>query len=93
MKTSIAATPQVNTLHDDSTATMPIVHDHHDSPLSNVKYGAGMLAFIVIPPLVPGTTPRIIIIGVMCLIISIYTAAGLMAAIRKRQPVRRRRMT
>ena len=100
MKTSTDSISLNNPQHDgsaslldnDSAALSPTVNDYHDSLLPNIKYGAGMLAFIVIPPLIPGITPRIIITGVMCLIISIYTVAGIMAAVRVRQPVRRRKM-
>ncbi len=106
MKTSVDSTSRVNSQHEsnasllnsDSHAPTPVVNDNHDSPWSkikygsNIKYGLGMLAFMAIPPLIPGVTTRIIIIGFMGVIISIYTAAGVMAAIRVRHPTRRRKM-
>jgi len=99
MKTSIYTTSPVNSQHDDSaslsnsdndTPTL-VVKDNDGSPMSNIKYGVGMLAFIAIPPLIPGVTIRIIIIGYMCLIVSIYMAAAIVAAIRIRHPARRRK--
>ena len=100
MKTSIDSTSLVNSQHEgsesllisNSDAPTPIVHDHLDSPLTNIKYGVGMLAFIAIPPLIPGVTTRSIIIGFMCVIVSIYTAAGIVVAIRAHHPARRRKM-
>ena len=37
-----------------------------DSLWINVWYGLGMLAFIVVPTLIPGLTVRTIIIGYVC---------------------------
>ena len=101
MKTLIDSTSPVNSQHDgsasllnsDNDASTLVVNDNHDSPMSNIKYGVGMLAFIAIPPLIPGVTTRIIIIGYMCVIVSIYMAAAIIAAIRVRHPARRRKMT
>ena len=100
MKTLIDSTSPVNSQHDgsasllnsDNDASTLVVNDNHDSPMSNIKYGVGMLAFIAIPPLIPGVTTRIIIIGYMFVIVSIYMAAAIMAAIRVRHPARRRKM-
>ena len=94
METLIDTTLLVNSPHDvsaslsnsDNDAPALVVNDNDDSPMSNIKYGVGMLAFIAIPPLIPGVTIRIIIIGYMCLIISIYMAAAIVAAIRIRHP-------
>ena len=105
MKTSIDSTSLVNSQHEGSASLLnsdndtptPVVNDDHDSPLpkikygSNIKYGLGMLAFMAIPPLIPGVTTRIIIIGFMCLIVGIYTAAGIMAVIRVRHPAHQRK--
>ena len=99
MKTSIDSISAVNSQHDgtasisnsDNDAPILVVNDEHDSFMSNIKYGAGMLAFIAIPPLIPGVTTRIIIMGYMCLIVGIYLAAAIVAAIRVRHPARRRR--
>jgi len=100
MKTLIDSTSLVNSQHDDSAsilnsdndASTLVVNDNHDSPMSNIKYGVGMLAFMTIPPLIPGVTTRIIIIGYMCVVVSIYMAVTIMAAIRVRHPARRRKM-
>ena len=99
MKTSIDPTSPVNPQQNGSTALSNcdndtpalVVNDNHDSPMSNIKYGVGMLAFLAIPPLIPGVTIRIIIIGYTCLIVSIYMAAAIVAAIRLRHPARRRK--
>jgi len=100
MKTLIDSTSLVNSQHDgsasllnsDNDASTLVVNDNHDSPMSNIKYGVGMLAFIAIPPLIPGVTMQTIIIGYMCVIVSIYMAAAIIAAIRVRHPARRRKM-
>ena len=97
MKTLIDSTSPVNSQHDgraslsnsDNDATTLVVNDDHDSFMSNIKYGLGMLAFIAIPPLIPGVTTRIIIMGYMCVIVGIYLAAAIVAAIRARHPARR----
>ena len=99
MKTSIVSTSLVNPQYDasasllnsNSGAPTAVVNDNHNSPLPNIKYGVGMLAFMAIPPLIPGITTRIIIISFMCVIVGIYTAAGIMAAIRVRHPARQRK--
>ena len=98
MKTSIDLTSPINSQLDgneslsnsDNDTPTRVVNDHDDSPMSNIKYGVGMLAFIAIPPLIPGVTIRTIIIGYMCLIVSIYTVAAIVTAIRIRHPTRRR---
>mgnify|MGYP001815782792 CR=1 FL=1 len=94
MKTSIDATSPVHYQYDgsaslsnsDNDTPALFVNNNDDSPMSNIKYGVGMLAFIAIPPLIPGVTIRIIIIGTRCLLVSIYTAAAIAAAIRIRHP-------
>jgi len=101
MKTLIDSTSPVNSQHDGSASLLNsgndaptlVVNDNDDSFMSNIKYGVGMLAFIAIPPLIPGVTTRIIIMGYMCLIVGIYLAAAIVAAIRERQPVRRVKRT
>jgi len=100
MKTLIDSTSLVNSQHDgsasllnsDNDASTLVVNDNHDSPMSNIRYGVVMLAFVATPPLIPGVTTQIIIVGCMCLIVSIYMAATVLAAIRVRHPARRRRM-
>ena len=99
MKTSIDSTSPVNPQHDsseslsnsDNDTPTRVVNGNDDSPMSNIKYGVGMLAFIAIPPLIPGVTIRILIIGYMCSIVSIYTVAAIVTAIRIRHPSRRRK--
>jgi hypothetical protein len=99
MKNLIDTTIPLNPQHDgsasssnsDNDAPTLVVNDDHDSFMPNIKYGVGMLAFIAIPPLIPGVTIRIIIMGYMCVIVGIYLAAAIMAAIRVRHPARRRK--
>lgn len=101
MKTLIDSTSPVNSQHDgsasllntDKDAPTLVVNDNDDSYMSNIKYGVGMLAFIAIPPLIPGVTTRIIIMGYMCLIVGIYLAAAIVAGIRERHPARRVKRT
>jgi len=59
-----------------------------DSLWSNIKYGLGMLAIIVIPPLIPGTSVRTLIMAYMAVVIGIYLVAGIIAAARARHPTR-----
>ena len=99
MKNLIDTTIPLSPQHDgsssssnsDNDAPTLVVNDDHDSFMPNIKYGVGMLAFIAIPPLIPGVTIRIIIMGYMCVIVGIYLAAAIMAAIRVRHPARRRK--
>jgi len=64
MKSLIDTASPVNSQHDgsaslsnsDNDALNLVVNDNDDSPISNIKYGVGMLAFIAIPPLIPGAT-------------------------------------
>ena len=110
MKNSIDSSTLVNPHYEDSAALLnsnseeptPVVNDNHDSSWpkikygSNILYGVGTLAFMAILPLIPGFSARVIIIGIMCAIVSIYTLAGIMAVIRVRHkaphPARRRKM-
>jgi hypothetical protein len=99
MKTLIDSTSPVNSQQDgsvslsnsDNNAPTLIVNDNDDSFMPNIKYGVGMLAFIAIPPLIPGVTMRIIIMGYMCVIVGFYLAAAIVAAIRVRHPAHRRK--
>lgn len=59
-----------------------------DSVWVNIRYGLGMMAFIVIPPLIPGASVRLLIMGYMSVIVGIYLAVGIMAAVRARHPTR-----
>lgn len=55
-------------------------NDVPDSLWSNILYGLGMTAVIVIPPLIPSASVRLLIMGYMFLILSIYVAAALASA-------------
>ena len=53
-----------------------------DSYWSNVLYGIGMLAFIMIPVVIPGMTAEVTAIGLYSIIIGIYVAALLYYVVR-----------
>jgi len=53
-----------------------------DSYWSNVLYGIGMLALIMIPVLIPGMTVKATVIGLYSLIIGTYVAALLYYVVR-----------
>ena len=59
-----------------------------DSLWSNLKYGLAMTAVIVIPPLIPGTSVRLLIMGYMFTIVGIYAAAAIVSAIRTFRPTK-----
>ena len=54
-----------------------------DSKWSNFKYGLGMIAIIIIPPLIPDASVKILIIGYMSLINIVYIACAVSVAINK----------
>jgi len=59
---------------------------------TNVWYGLGMLAFILLPVYTPGITVKITVIGVFSLIIGVYLIAGISFLLRtKRSTVHRNR--
>lgn len=67
--------------------TVPITASYEyipDSVCVNIRYGLGMVAFIVIPPLIPGASTKLLIMGYMLVITGIYIAAGIMSVIRAR---------
>ncbi len=64
-----------------------------DSLWSSLKYGLGMITVIVIPPLIPGASVRLLIMGYMFAIVGIYATATIVVAtraIRPAQPTKRR---
>ena len=70
--------PQLNS---DSSRKDSIIDNTPDSLWSNLRYGLGMLAIIVIPPLIPGSSVRLLIMGYMFLILSIYVVATIASAL------------
>ena len=72
--------------NNDSSGKEYNSFDTPDSLWSNLIYGLGMLAVIVIPPLIPGASVRLLIMGYMILIVSIYTLAVIVAAMRILRP-------
>ena len=58
---------------------------------SNVLYGIGMLAFILIPVVIPGMTAKVTAIGLYSIILSIYVIALFDNIIRTRKPGRNRK--
>ena len=63
-----------------------IFNARYATPYSNLKYGLAMLAVIIIPPLTPGASVRLLIMGYMFVIVSIYAVAAIVAAIRVLRP-------
>ena len=59
-----------------------------DSVWVNIRYGLGMMAFIVIPSLILGASVNLLIMGYMSVIVGIYIAAGIMSVIQARHPTR-----
>lgn len=59
-----------------------------DSLWTNFRYGLGMLLVIVIPPLIPGASVRLLIMGYMGVIVGIYTVAAIVTAMRVLRPTK-----
>jgi hypothetical protein len=55
---------------------------------SNLKYGLFMTAVIVIPPLIPGASIRLLIMGYMFTIVGIYAYLAVAVAMRKNKPLK-----
>ena len=53
---------------------------------SNFKYGLGMTAIIFLPPLIPGASVKILIMGNMGLINIVYIACAISVAMNKMFP-------
>lgn len=89
---SLSETNQQTTLvsqpNSDSYGKEPVSHYTPDSLWSNLKYGLGMLAVIAIPPLIPGASVRFLIMGYMFVIVSIYTVAAIVVAMRVLRPTK-----
>jgi len=77
-----------NQLNGDIAKKAPITSNTPVSLWSNFWYGLGMLAIIVVPPLIPGTTIRSLIMGYMFMIVSIYTIAAISTAIKTLNPTK-----
>lgn len=82
-QTTLASRPNSN-----SYGKKPVSHYTPDSLWSNLRYGLGMMAVIVIPPLIPGASVRLLIMGYMFMILSIYTVAAIETAMRVRRPTK-----
>ena len=52
----------------------------------NIFYGMGMLAFIIIPPLLTGASIRVLITGYMASIVGIYGVATIVSAVKVWRP-------
>ena len=81
----------VTTLTKKLQETVPITPSSEyipDSVWVNIRYGLGMMAFIAIPPLIPGATVKLLIMGYVSVINGIYIAAAIMSAIQARHPTR-----
>lgn len=74
--------------NSNSYGKKPASHYTPDSLWSNLRYGLGMLAVIVIPPLIPGASVSLLIMGYMVMIVSIYTVAAIVTAMRVLRPTK-----
>jgi len=84
---TISATTQTKTQQGIGSITPPTEYKP-DSIWVNILYGLGMLAFIIIPPLIPGTSTRILIIGYISVVCGVYIAAAVMSAVRTIYPTK-----
>jgi len=64
-----------------------------DSYWSNVLYGIGMLAFLLISVIIPDITAKMTAIGLYSIIIGTYTVALLFNVIRTKKSARYRKRT
>ena len=62
-----------------------------DSPWSNLKYGLGTLAVVVIPTLIPGVTGRGLIMGYMGALATVFTIICVWGMVRSLHPHEGRR--
>lgn len=60
---------------------------------SNLIYGLIMLVIIAVPPLIPGASIRVLIMGYILLLLAIYATATIVALKRTLQPVQTSRRT
>lgn len=74
--------------NSNSYGKKPVSNYTPDSLWSNLRYGLGMLAFIAIPPLIPGASVRFLIMGYMFVIVSIYTVVAIVVAMRVLRPTK-----
>jgi hypothetical protein len=58
---------------------------------SNLAYGLGTLAFLVIPPLIPGVTTSGLIMGYVGALVIVYTVICVWGMVRSLYPPRGRR--
>ena len=58
-----------------------------DSIWSNLRYGIAMLAIIVLPPLIPGVSLPMVIVGYMSVVIIAYSLTCIWAIKNKLKPV------
>jgi len=75
-------------VNSNSYGEKPVTNYTPDSLWSNFRYGLGMTAVIIIPPLIPGSSVRLLIMGYMFVIVSIYSVAAIMAAMRALRPTK-----
>lgn len=78
---------KIKTYDDSLTST----NYKPDSYWSNVLYGIGMLAFILIPVVIPGMTVKVTAIGLYSIIISTYVIALFYNVIRTKSSTRYRK--
>ena len=62
-----------------------------DSLWSNLRYGLGTLAVILLPPLIPGVTGRELIMGYMGALVTVFSVVCVWGMVRSLYPSERRR--
>jgi len=89
----------VNPSYKNSTVKDSIANSANNSRVgkdivkswSNIKYGMGMLAYLLIPPMIPGVTYRHLIIFNVVFVILIYISAFIAQSIKVIKLTNRRR--
>ena len=77
---------------DSTRNNKKLVYVHTpDSVWTNIKYLLGMLAALVIPPLIPGVTSRELIMGYVGIVLGIYFAAFIYKLLMTYRPVKTRK--
>ena len=87
---SIPQTVAVNASMAARSSRRAIANEQQSSIWSNIKYGLGMLAFIVIPPLLPGVTTRHLVIMYSGIALAVYLLAFVLALVRTLRKKRRK---
>ena len=87
--TSVPQTAAVKASMTARSARRTIANKQQCSIWSNINYGLGMLAFIAIPPLLPGVTTRHLVIMYGAIALAVYLLAFVFALVRTLRKKRR----